>query len=193
VIPEYYGPFLSAGSARADLVVRTRSNSLTAAASVRAAIVSVLPGALMPSLRPAAFDFADFTVQRSLETWLLTGFAVLALLLAGIGIYGMVHFAVAQRTREIGVRIAIGARPRDVLTNVIAGGMRLPLIGFAVDLCVAFVVTRVMSHFLFGVAATDPLTYALVAATLVITAIVACYVPARRAERIDVVVALRVE
>jgi putative ABC transport system permease protein len=193
VIPEYYGPFLSAGSARADLVVRTRSNPLTAAASVRAAIVSVLPGALVPSLRPAAFDFADFTAQRSLETWLLTGFAVLALLLAGIGIYGMVHFAVAQRTREIGVRIAIGARPRDVLTNVIADGMRLPLIGFAVGLAVAFVVTRVMSHFLFGVAASDPLTYALVAATLVITAIVACYVPARRAENIDVVVALRVE
>jgi putative ABC transport system permease protein len=118
---------------------------------------------------------------------------VLALLLAGIGIYGMVHFAVAQRTREIGVRIAIGARPRDVLTNVIADGMRLPLIGFAVGLAVAFVVTRVMSHFLFGVAASDPLTYALVAATLVITAIVACYVPARRAENIDVVVALRVE
>jgi putative ABC transport system permease protein len=160
---------------------------------VRTAIASVLPGALVPSVRPAEVDFADFTAQRRLETGLLTGFALLALLLAAIGIYGMVHFAVAQRTREIGVRIAIGARPRDLLTSVIAGGMRLPLIGFAVGLGVAFAATRVMSHLLFGVAATDPVTYAVVAATLVVTAVVACYVPARRAGRIDAVAALRVE
>jgi putative ABC transport system permease protein len=193
VIPEYYGPFLSAGSARADLVVRTRANPLSAVASVRAAIASALPGALVPTVRPAELDFADFTAQRRLETWLLTGFALLALLLAAIGIYAMVHFAVAQRTREIGVRIAIGARPRDVLTSVMAGGMRLPLIGFALGLGVAFVVTRVMSHLLFGVAATDPVTYTVVAATLVVTAVLACYVPARRARRIDAVLALRVE
>jgi putative ABC transport system permease protein len=192
-IPEYFGPYTATASGRVDLVTRTRANPLAAAASVKDAVAAAVPGALVPQITTAAGDLGAFGAQRTLQTLLLTSFAALALLLTAIGIYGMVHYAVSQRTREIGVRIAIGARPRDVFARVVADGMRVPVLGLALGLVGAGAATRVMSHLLFGVDASDGITFAAVAITLLLTAVIACYGPARRAARIDAVTALRTE
>jgi putative ABC transport system permease protein len=192
-IPQYFGPYFPVPSGRADLVVRTRGNPLAVAGTVREIVNRTVPGTLMPSITTADAALGQLTAQRGLQTWLLSLFAGLALALAAVGIYGIVHYSVSQRTREIGVRVALGARPRDVLTLVIIGGMRLPLLGVALGLAAAIGVTRVMSHLLFEVGTTDPMTFAAVAATLCTFALAACYGPARRAARLDAVTALRLE
>src|SRR5204863_5395875 len=114
-------------------------------------------------------------------------FAMLALGLAAVGIYGVVHFAVAERTREIGVRIALGATPADVRRLIVARGMSMPAIGIVAGLVGSFWVTRLMSGLLFDVRAGDPATLAAVAALLAGVACLACYLPARRASRVDVI------
>jgi putative ABC transport system permease protein len=132
-----------------------------------------------------------FHAQRNFQALLLTMFASLAILLAAVGIYGVVHYTVNERTREIGVRIALGATPGRILGLVLGQGMRGPIIGVAIGIVSALALTRVLSATLFGVTATDPVTYGGVAALLVAVAAVACYVPARRATRVDPVYALR--
>jgi ABC-type antimicrobial peptide transport system permease subunit len=124
---------------------------------------------------------------------LLGLFGALALILASIGIYGVLAYSVAQRTSEIGLRMALGAQPRQVLALVLRQGMFLALIGAGVGVAVALPVARLASGLLYGVSATDPLTYAAIIFLLMSVALVACYLPARRATRIDPLVALRVE
>ena len=136
---------------------------------------------------------ADSIAARRFAMILLGAFAVLALGLAAIGIYGVVAYVVGQRTQEIGIRMALGAQRRDVLGLILWQGTRLALLGVAIGTAGAFVLTRLMTDLLFGVAATDPVTFALLAAVLTIVAMVACYVPARRATRVDPVAALRWE
>ena len=120
-------------------------------------------------------------------------FAGVALLLAAVGLYGVLAYSVTRRQREIGIRLALGAQKRNVLVLVIAQGMKLALAGVAVGIAAALALTRVIGSLLYGVAPTDALTFATVPAILAITALAASYLPARRASRVDPMVALRVD
>jgi predicted permease len=136
---------------------------------------------------------ADSTAQRRFAMILLGAFAAVALILASVGIYGVIAYVVGQRTQEIGIRMALGAQRKDVLGLILWQGTRLALLGVAIGIAGAFALTRLMADLLYGVAATDPVTFAVLALILTVVAMVACYLPARRATRIDPVAALRWE
>jgi putative ABC transport system permease protein len=124
---------------------------------------------------------------------LLAVFALLALILAAVGIYGVISYSVAQRTREVGIRMALGAKTIDVLNLVMRDGLKLVFVGIVVGLAGALLLTRLMTTLLFGVTATDAVTYVTVALGLIIVALFACCIPARRATKVDPLVALRFE
>ena len=130
---------------------------------------------------------------RTFMMSLLGLFAVLALVLASVGIYGVISFAVSQRTREIGIRMALGGHPRDVLRLILGEGLKLVLAGVVLGLLAALAMTRLLSTLIYGVSATDPFIFLSVVALLVAVALAACFVPARRAMRVDPIVALRYE
>jgi putative ABC transport system permease protein len=192
-IPEYLGPLVPTPNSRMDLFVRTKGDPIALAPTVRQLITSSIPGSLIVSVARTDQLLDGMSASRALQTWLLTAFAALALVLAAVGIYGVVHYAVAERTREMGVRVALGAAAPDVLRLVVVQGMRLPVIGIALGIVAALAVSRTMAHLLFGTRPTDPMTYVGVALTLAAVALGACIVPARRAARVDPVVALRAE
>jgi putative ABC transport system permease protein len=161
--------------------------------SVRAAIRSIDKD--LPVFRVTDMEemVANSLSQRRLSTVLLAIFAFVAIALSTIGLYGLMSYSVTQRTHEIGIRIAIGAARGDVMRMVIGQGMLLVGLGLVAGLTGAFALTRLMTTLLFGVSATDPRIFAIVSAVLVVAATAAAWIPARRAVRIDPIIALRYE
>jgi putative ABC transport system permease protein len=173
------------------LVVRTETPPLGLAAAVRRVVRSIdstVPNFDITTVEQA---LAKLDRPRKFQTKLIGAFAATALLLAALGLYGLMSYLVAQRTKEIGIRVALGAQRRDVLKLVIRQGMAVALTGVSIGLAVALSVTRLMKSLLFGVTATDPATFAGVATLLAAVALLACYIPARRATYVDPTVALR--
>jgi ABC-type antimicrobial peptide transport system permease subunit len=160
---------------------------------VRDAIHAVYRNTVVINSSTVEDTLGGLGAQRRFQTWLLSIFAAIALALAAVGTYGVVHFAIAQRTREIGIRVALGARGADLVRLVLRQGLALPLAGTAAGLVGALLLTRVMRHLLFQVDASDPVTFAAVAALLMAVTVAACWFPARRAMRVDPLVALRDE
>lgn len=174
-----------------DLVIRTSVEPTSLVAAVRQVIHEIDPGQPVMNVRTMDQVLGEQMAQRRLGMLLLTAFAALALLMASLGIYGVLSYFVAQRTPEIGVRMALGAQPRDVLKLVIGQGMRLTVLGVVIGLVGAFALTRLMKSLLFGVSSTDPVTFALIAVLLTVVALFACYVPARRATKVSPMIVLR--
>ncbi len=173
--------------------VRTAGDPLAALGSVRAAVRSVDPDLPLANVSTMDRLIESSTGQRRFAMILLIGFSMLAMTLASIGLYGVMSYTVSQRARELGVRLALGADTREVLGLVLAQGLRLALAGVVIGLLAAFAVTRVMKNMLFGLSSTDPLTFVAISLLLVAVALVASYLPALRATRVDPVVALRTE
>jgi len=160
---------------------------------IRAAMNKINSQQVMYGTQTMDEVISDSLAARRFSMTLLGLFAALALVLSSIGIYGVISYLVGQRTQEIGIRIALGAQRTDVLRLVASEGAKMAAIGVAIGLVAAFALTRQMDKMLFGVSATDPLTFAGVAVVLLAVALLACYIPARRAMRVDPMVALRYE
>jgi putative ABC transport system permease protein len=175
------------------LAVRTSGDPLLVAESVRQQIWSVDKQQPVAEVVPLERLVGENLAPRRMQASLLGGFAGLALLLASIGIYAVLSFIVTQRTQEIGVRVALGAHSRDVLRMVFSHGLKLFAIGAALGLVAALALSRTMSHLLYGISASDPLSFLAVTFLLALVTLLACYLPARRAMRVDPLVALRYE
>jgi predicted permease len=191
--PEVYFPYFQVASSSMSLVVRTASNPLGLAAAVKSQIQTIDKDLPVNDPKTMQQLLAESTSGRRFNMLLLTLFAVVALVLAIVGIYGVMSYTVAQSTHEIGIRMAIGAQPRDVFRLVIGQGMMLAMIGVAFGLVGAFGLTRLMTTMLFGVEPTDPATFVTIAVVLTGVTLAACYLPSRRATKVDPLVALRCE
>jgi putative ABC transport system permease protein len=175
------------------LLIRTAGSPVTLIPGVRDAVHEVDKTLAIYSLTPVSAMLSENESERKFNAWLLGGFAFIALLLAAVGIYGSISYWVKQRAQEIGVRMALGASPRNIFTLVIGRGMAMIFVGLALGIAGALALTRLVASMLFGVRPEDPLTYAVVAVLLAAVALAACYLPARRAMRVDPMVALRHE
>jgi predicted permease len=186
-----------AGTANVSAVVRsnTGSKDITPAfvSSIRQTVNSHGNQNVISNMQTMNEVIAGSLAQRRFSMILLGSFAGVALLLASLGIYGVISYLVGQRIHELGIRVALGASRRDILRLVLGNGMKMTLLGVAIGLVAAFALTRLMAAMLFGVSATDPLTFGSIALLLVVVALLACYMPARRATKVDPLVALRYE
>jgi putative ABC transport system permease protein len=191
--PAFYLSMAQAPSRQFTLAVRTAAKPAGMIAAVRAEIHSLDRNVPLAEVKTLETVTARAVAGRRFTFWLVGCFAATALALAAIGIYGVVSYLVAQRTREIGVRMALGAQTRDVIRWTLKHGMRPTLVGVALGLASAFALTRLMSSLLFGVTATDQGTFAVSAFLLTIVAWLSCWLPARRAAKVDPMVALRYE
>ena len=176
-----------------DLFIRTSSDDpLAMAGALRAAVRRVEKNAPIYGVAPLEQQLGSYLTQRRFQTSLLTGFSLVALLMAAVGIYGLIQYSIATRTKEIGLRMAIGAQAGDIFRMVISEGLVLSLIGLGLGLVGALWLGSAGSSLLFGVTAGDPWTFTIVSLLLTAVAVVACYFPARRATKVDPIVALRV-
>jgi len=176
-----------------SLVVRTAGDPLAQAESIRSVVHNIDPNQPVTAIRSMEENIAQSISQPRFRTVLLAVFAGIALVLAAVGIFGVMAYSVAQRTRELGLRIALGASRGRVLKLVLAHGVRLTLLGVAIGLAATFLLTRYVSSLLFNVPAYDPMTLVDVVAALIVISLCACYLPARRATLVDPIVALREE
>jgi putative ABC transport system permease protein len=186
-----YLPTMQSG--RTNVALRVQGDPLSLVPAVRKEVQAIDPDQPIAALRTMNEWVNRSTSTPRYRTTLLTLFAAIAMILAATGIYGVMSYSVAQRTHEIGIRMALGARQRDVLNLVVRQGMVLVVIGLAIGLLGAFALTRVMATLLFGVTAKDPITFVAVAGLLSVVALIACYIPARRATKVDPLTALRYE
>jgi putative ABC transport system permease protein len=197
VWPEFYIPHAQVDynsySIPSYLIVRTAGDPMSYAAAVSQAIHSIDPNQPVAEVRTVESLLDGMVAQRRLRMTLLAAYAGLALLLAAVGIYGALAYFVTQRTSEIGVRVALGAQTGDVLRFVLRRGMGLALVGIGIGLITSFVMTRLMETLLFGVSGTDPLTFGLTSITLTLVALAASWIPARRAAKVDPLIALKRE
>jgi ABC-type antimicrobial peptide transport system permease subunit len=175
------------------VALRTKANPASITGSAREAIHSLDPELPLAKVVTLATLVDDSLSQPRFAMLLLASFGVLALLLASIGMYGVISYSVMQRTQEIGIRMALGADRRKVFAMILGQGARLAGLGISIGLVAALGLTRIMASFLFGVRPTDPLTFAAVSLLLVGIALLACYLPAHRATQVDPMVALRHE
>jgi putative ABC transport system permease protein len=191
--PTVYWPHSELVMSGMTILLRTTSDPLKLVATARGELQQLDPELPMAAVVTMDQLLAD-SLSRSRFTMLLLGiFSAVALVLAAVGIYGLIAYSVTQRTQELGIRIALGAQRRDVLRLVLGQGARLTLLGVVLGILAALAFSRLLASMLFDVSATDPLTYAGVAGLLAVVALLACFIPARRATRVDPLVALRYE
>jgi putative ABC transport system permease protein len=188
-----YWPHPELGYTSMTFVIRTRGDAANISGAARNVIHTIDPQQPIREINTMEHLLTKSTAKSRFNTVLLGVFALVALLLAAVGTYGVMSYAVTQRTHEFGIRMALGAGAADVVTLVLRGGMKLALIGVLAGLAGAFALTRLMSSLLFEVKPTDTLTFVAVSVSLIVVALLACYIPARRATKVDPLVALRYE
>ncbi|HEX5603761.1 MAG TPA: ABC transporter permease [Pyrinomonadaceae bacterium] len=193
VMPEVYFPYRQIPENFMNLVVRTASDPVSMVPAIRSQVLSVDKDQPVSDIMTMEQRVAKSVAAKRFVMSLLGAFSILALGLAAVGIYGVMAYLVTQRTQEIGVRMALGAQKRDVLRLVVGKGMVLAVVGTAIGLVASLALTRLMRSLLFEVTPTDWLTFVIVSAVLLIVALLACYIPARRATKVDPLVALRYE
>ena len=176
-----------------SIVLRTATDPLLQASALRSALAEIDPNQPLVRVRTMEENMAATVAQPRFRTWLIGIFAGLALILAGVGVYGVMSYTVTQRTSEIGIRVTLGAQPEDVFRIVVGEGLRLALTGVGAGILGALALTRLLRSFLYGVSAYDPLTFVGVALILTLVAVAASFFPARRATLVDPMVALRYE
>jgi predicted permease len=189
-VPDRFWPLMSRG---VSWVARTTGAPLSLTRSIREAQAQVDSTAVIFDARPMEEIVSNSIAKQRLTMILLSVFSALALVLSAVGIYGVISYLTGQRTHEIGIRVALGASTSDVLRMILGEGMRITLIGVGIGVAAALALTRLIANVIYGVSAYDPLTFFGVAILLIGVALLACYLPAKRAMRVDPIIALRYE
>jgi putative ABC transport system permease protein len=190
---EVYIPFRQSASSDMDLIVKSGTDPAALTSAIRGVVASIDHDQPLFAISTMNALVSSSVSTRRITLILLGLFSALALVLAAIGVYGVISYSVAQRTHEIGIRMALGAQRQEVLRMVLTQGLEIAFVGVAIGLAASIGLARLMSSLLFSVGANDPMTFAAVAFLLVVVAVLACYIPARRATRVDPMVALHYE
>ena len=191
--PHTYEPFLQNTSGSVNVAIRAAGDPAALTSALRAAVWALDPQLAVAQIRTMDQVISESTTSRRFNLFLLAGFAFLALVLSAIGIYGVIAYSVVRRVHEIGIRMALGASGGDVMRLVIGRGLLLLGIGMIIGIAGALAITRSLASFLYGIRPTDPLTFAGVVVILASVAFLASYIPARRATKVDPMIALRYE